>query len=64
MNAADRRAFVRRFLPGLLLLVIVYLFLTSYRDFRDNYAAEIWADLGRDQQAAVFTLTEIRSRSP
>jgi hypothetical protein len=59
MNAADRRAFVRRFLPGLLLLVIVYLLLTSYRDFRDNYAAEIWADLGRDQQAGVFTLTEI-----
>jgi len=59
MNAADRRAFMRRFFPGLILLVIVYLFLTSYRDFRDNYAAEIWADLGQDQQAGVFTLTEI-----
>ncbi|HEX5058813.1 MAG TPA: DUF5690 family protein [Kofleriaceae bacterium] len=59
MNAVERRAFVRRFVPGLLLLVIVYLFLTSYRDFRDNYAAEIWADLGHDQQAGVFTLTEI-----
>lgn len=59
MNAADRRAFMRRFFPGLILLVIVYLFLTSYRDFRDNYAAEIWADLGQDRQAAVFTLTEI-----
>jgi hypothetical protein len=59
MNAAERRAFMRKYLPGLLLLVIVYLFLTSYRDFRDNYAAEIWADLGQDQQAGVFTLTEI-----
>lgn len=59
MNAAERRTFTRRYLPGLLLLVIVYLFLTSYRDFRDNYAAEIWADLGQDQQAGVFTLTEI-----
>jgi hypothetical protein len=59
MQAAERRAFMRRFFPGLILLVIVYLFLTSYRDFRDNYAAEIWADLGHDQQAGVFTLTEI-----
>ncbi len=59
MNKAERRAFTRRYLPGLLLLVIVYLFLTSYRDFRDNYAAEIWADLGHDPQAGVFTLTEI-----
>jgi hypothetical protein len=59
MHAEERRAFVRRFLPGLVMLVIVYLFLTSYRDFRDNYAAEIWADLGHDQEASVFTLTEI-----
>ena len=59
MNAADRKAFVLRFLPGLFLLVIVYLFLTAYRDFRDNYAAEIWADLGQGDEAGVFTLTEI-----
>ncbi|MEO6777492.1 MAG: DUF5690 family protein [Kofleriaceae bacterium] len=59
MSATERRAFLREFLPGLLLLVVVYLLLTSYRDFRDNYAAEIWADLGSDQQAGVFTLTEI-----
>lgn len=59
MSGAERRAFLRRFFPGLLLLVIVYLFLTSYRDFRDNYAAEIWADLGAGQQSSLFTLTEI-----
>ncbi len=59
MNADDRRAFVRRFLPGLLLLVVVYFFLTSYRDFRDNYAAEIWADLGMGDEAAVFAITEL-----
>jgi hypothetical protein len=59
MDASERRAFTRKYLPGLVVLVIVYLFLTSYRDFRDNYAAEIWADLGHDKQASVFTLTEI-----
>jgi hypothetical protein len=59
MSRADRRAFTQRYLPGLFLLVLVYLFLTSYRDFRDNYAAEIWTDLGSSQSASVFTLTEI-----
>ena len=59
MSGPERRAFLRRFLPGLLLLVLVYFFLTSYRDFRDNYAAEIWADLGLGDQASVFTVTEL-----
>ena len=59
MTKDERRAFLRRFWPGLALLVLTYFFLTSYRDFRDNYAAEIWSDLGVDQQAGVFTLTEI-----
>jgi hypothetical protein len=59
MSASERRMFTRRYWPGLLLLVIVYLFLTSYRDFRDNYAADIWTDLGSKQSASVFTLTEI-----
>lgn len=59
MNVAERRAFVRQFWPGLVMLVVVYLLLTAYRDFRDNYAAEIWQDLGNTQGARVFTLTEI-----
>jgi hypothetical protein len=59
MSKAERREFLRRFFPGLVVLVLVYLFLTAYRDFRDNFAAEIWADLGADQQSSLFTLTEI-----
>jgi hypothetical protein len=59
MDRAERRAFSLRYLPGLVVLVIVYVFLTAYRDFRDNFAAEIWADLGRDQQASTFAITEI-----
>jgi hypothetical protein len=59
MAVHERHTFLRRFFPGLLLLVIVYLFLTGYRDFRDNYAVEIWRDLGHAQQASVFALTEI-----
>jgi len=59
MIGSERRRFLRRYWPGLVTLVLVYLLLTAYRDFRDNFAAEIWADLGNDRQASLFTLTEI-----
>ena len=59
MSKEERRSFVRSYWPGLVMLVLVYLCLTGYRDFRDNFAAEIWADLGNDKQASVFALTEI-----
>ena len=59
MFKRERRWFVSRYLGGLVLLIIVYLFQTAYRDFRDNYAAEIWAGLGAGGKPAVFTLSEI-----
>lgn len=46
MNAAERRAFLARFLPGIILTVIVYVLLTVMRDVRDNFEVEIWAGLG------------------
>jgi len=33
--------------------------LTALRDFRDNFAAEIWAELGLGDKAALFSLTEL-----
>lgn len=46
MSATERRAFLSRFLPGIILTVIVYVFLTVMRDVRDNFEVEIWAGLG------------------
>jgi hypothetical protein len=46
MTGADRLAFVRQFLFGLVLLCVAYFFLTAYRDFRDNYQVEIFDGLG------------------
>lgn len=46
MSGQDRMAFVRQFLPGLLLLCVAYFFLTAYRDFRDNYQVELFNELG------------------
>lgn len=59
MNAVHRRAFVRHFLLGLLLLMPVYFFLTAYRDFRDNYGVEIFRELGYENQLTIFTQSEL-----
>lgn len=46
MSAVERRAFLLRFLPGIVLTVIVYVLLTVMRDVRDNFEVEIWTGLG------------------
>lgn len=59
MQADDRRSFARRFLPGLVLLLGVYLALTAFRDFRDNYGIELFEELGYAGQPALFSRTEL-----
>jgi hypothetical protein len=46
MDGRHRVSFARRYWVGIVLLTVAYLLLTAYRDFRDNYAVEILADLG------------------
>lgn len=46
MNVAERKAFLGRFLPGILLTLIIYVLLTVMRDVRDNFEVEIWASFG------------------
>lgn len=59
MGAVERGKFVKTFWPGLIVLVIAYMLLTAFRDFRDNFAAEIWQALGYGESAGIFTKTEI-----
>jgi MFS family permease len=46
MDTAERRNFLQRFLPGIILTLIIYVLLTIMRDVRDNFEVEIWAGLG------------------
>jgi hypothetical protein len=46
MDHRQRMAFILRFLPGMALLVATYIFVTAFRDFRDNYAVDIFTELG------------------
>lgn len=59
MLKADRKRFIATFLPGIVLFVLAYMLLTTFRDFRDNFSAEIWKELGADNNAAIYTQTEI-----
>lgn len=59
MGGAQRTGFFKRFLPGMILLMATYFFLTAYRDFRDNYGVEIFRSLGYEKTPAIFTMTEL-----
>lgn len=59
MGARARRAFFREHRGGLLALCALYVLLTAYRDFRDNFAVELWAALGVDDSAGVLTFGEL-----
>ena len=57
MNSGHRLAFVRKFFWGLFMLVIAYFFLTAYRDYRDNYQPELFANLGYPYEANKTIIT-------
>ena len=59
MNKAARKTVFGAFAPGLIALVVIYIGLTALRDFRDNFAAEIWTDLGFKDNAEIFTASEL-----
>lgn len=57
MNASERKSFFLKLATGLTLLVLVYILLSVYRDFRDNFMAEIFNDLKLDK--STFTNVEL-----
>nr|WP_321415014.1 DUF5690 family protein [uncultured Allomuricauda sp.] len=59
MTAADRRNLVKKFMFPLLIIVLFYTFLTAFRDFRDNFARELWDSIGYEGDASVFSTSEI-----
>ncbi len=58
MSADERKDYIREYLPGIIVLVVAYVMLTIIRDFRDNFAADIWKEIGFND-AGIFTTTEI-----
>jgi len=59
MTGTERKEFVAMFLPGIITIVTTYVLLTILRDFRDNFANELYTELGYGNNPAIFTITEI-----
>src|SRR5271170_4832415 len=59
MNGEERRAFLADYGMGVALLVVTYVFATAVRDFRDNFAAELWRALGYSNPGGLFTASEL-----
>ena len=58
MDATERKKFMLAFAPGLILLILTYMLLTAFRDFRDNFSADVWKSLGYGNSPEIFTKTE------
>jgi MFS family permease len=58
MTGANRKAFVKTFFTGLLVLVITYIFVTLLREVRDGFMADMWRESGDAYNASVFAQTE------
>lgn len=57
MTAASRRRFFWSLAPGLVALVGIYVLVSILRDVRDNFAVEIWRELGVTNPG-IFTVSE------
>ena len=59
MSGADRIKFIKTFGPGIASMTLFYMCLTAYRDFRDNFAPELWEAFGYTTAPSIFTTSEI-----
>lgn len=59
MSGAERLRFLRIFWPGVLVMTVFYMLLTAFRDFRDNFAPELWAAFGYPDAPSVFSVSEL-----
>ena len=59
MDKNERKRFFNMFSFGLVSFIFIYILLTLFRDIRDNFAADIWLELGYGNSAGIFTSTEI-----
>ena len=59
MDGRERMAFLKQFLPGMIMLLVLYFFLTAYRDFRDNYMPEVFTAMGYADEPTLFSKADL-----
>ncbi|KZN61317.1 DUF5690 family protein [Pseudoalteromonas luteoviolacea] len=60
MSGKARWQFFKRYWFGISALVLSFLLFTGFRDFRDNFSAEIWQALGYGHEPTIFAYAGIR----
>jgi len=58
MTAADKRTVLKEYGWSILCFALIYIGLTTMRDFRDNFSVEIWNDIDKGWSRDVFAKTE------
>lgn len=58
MKKEDRKALLRGFLPGIIVLVVIYILVTMLREVRDSFMADMWRESGAVFMPGVFAKTE------
>ena len=61
MSYADKKKVIKTFKWELVCLVLIYTFLVTLCDFRDNFSVEIWNEIQPGWDKSVFTRTELIS---
>jgi MFS family permease len=59
LNKKERFQLYGDFAFPLTLIIIFYFFITGIRDFRDNFAREIWDALGYESSIGIYSYSEI-----
>ena len=55
MDRGSRSVFFRQFMGGMIMLLVLYFFLTAYRDVRDMYMPEVFKVLGYGPSPTLFS---------
>lgn len=59
MRGPERKRFFLAFWPGLVALTGLYFLLTAYRTIRDDFAADLWRELGFGKTPEIMTWSEL-----
>lgn len=59
MTKLERKNLLSKLSFGIVILTVLYIMLTVFRDLRDNFAVELWTDLGIKDASSVLTTAEI-----
>jgi MFS family permease len=59
LTPKKRKKIFLKFAFPIIILVTFYVMLTAFRDFRDNFARELWDTLGYQDSSSIYTTAEI-----